>query len=105
MCIRDSRDADRDAGLWQLGRAGERCLRNRRRLGRVRRLGAVSYTHLRAHETVLDLVCRLLLETKKECYHQSQDVATSLPTILGALSTTLLRTTDSQENATSRMLR
>ena len=24
-----------------------------------------SYTHLRAHETVLDLVCRLLLETKK----------------------------------------
>ena len=24
-------------------------------------LGAVSYTHLRAHETVLDLVCRLLL--------------------------------------------
>ena len=33
----------------------------------ARRLGireAVSYTHLRAHETVLDLVCRLLLEKK-----------------------------------------
>ena len=31
------------------------------------KLGAnpVSYTHLRAHETVLDLVCRLLLEKKK----------------------------------------
>ena len=29
------------------------------------RLAAVSYTHLRAHETVLDLVCRLLLEKKK----------------------------------------
>ena len=28
-------------------------------------LRAVSYTHLRAHETVLDLVCRLLLEKKK----------------------------------------
>ena len=28
--------------------------------------GAVSYTHLRAHETVLDFVCRLLLEKKKE---------------------------------------
>ena len=27
---------------------------------------AVSYTHLRAHETVLDLVCRLLLENKKK---------------------------------------
>ena len=26
--------------------------------------GTVSYTHLRAHETVLDLVCRLLLEKK-----------------------------------------
>ena len=29
------------------------------------RYGSVSYTHLRAHETVLDLVCRLLLEKKK----------------------------------------
>ena len=27
---------------------------------------SVSYTHLRAHETVLDLVCRLLLEKKKK---------------------------------------
>ena len=33
--------------------------------GGDRRLpGTVSYTHLRAHETVLDLVCRLLLEKK-----------------------------------------
>ena len=32
----------------------------------------VSYTHLRAHETVLDLVCRLLLEKKNNytyCIH------------------------------------
>ena len=28
--------------------------------------GPVSYTHLRAHETVLDLVCRLLLEKKNK---------------------------------------
>src|SRR5664280_2880385 len=28
--------------------------------------GPVSYTHLRAHETVLDLVCRLLLEKTKK---------------------------------------
>ena len=27
---------------------------------------AVSYTHLRAHETVLDIVCRLLLEKKNK---------------------------------------
>ena len=35
---------------------------------------AVSYTHLRAHETVLDLVCRLLLEKKKSkhsCVHNT----------------------------------
>ena len=31
-------------------------------------LVTVSYTHLRAHETVLDLVCRLLLEKKKIPY-------------------------------------
>ena len=30
---------------------------------------AVSYTHLRAHETVLDLVCRLLLEKKQTPIH------------------------------------
>src|SRR5665811_2434603 len=33
-------------------------------MDRVKMLEAVSYTHLRAHETVLDLVCRLLLEKK-----------------------------------------
>ena len=32
---------------------------------------SVSYTHLRAHETVLDLVCRLLLEKKKIKNHLS----------------------------------
>ena len=31
----------------------------------ARDVAPVSYTHLRAHETVLDLVCRLLLEKKK----------------------------------------
>ena len=37
----------------QLGRTAEQAI------------GAVSYTHLRAHETVLDIVCRLLLVNKK----------------------------------------
>ena len=32
---------------------------------------SVSYTHLRAHETVLDIVCRLLLEKKNK--HQPRD--------------------------------
>ena len=35
-------------------------------LGLREKVRTVSYTHLRAHETVLDLVCRLLLEKKKE---------------------------------------
>src|SRR5664280_2360477 len=53
-----------------------RCLRARHGAGGGTRNGrgnrpaarrqAVSYTHLRAHETVLDLVCRLLLEKKKQ---------------------------------------
>ena len=34
------------------------------------RVAAVSYTHLRAHETVLDLVCRLLLEKKRTRMNQ-----------------------------------
>ena len=35
---------------------------------KIKQVGSisVSYTHLRAHETVLDLVCRLLLEKKKK---------------------------------------
>ena len=31
----------------------------------------VSYTHLRTHETVLDLVCRLLLETQKSQHNNN----------------------------------
>ena len=40
-------------------------------LGSPKQLGEipVSYTHLRAHETVLDIVCRLLLEKKRLEFH------------------------------------
>ena len=34
----------------------------------------VSYTHLRAHETVLDLVCRLLLEKKKKRENENSNL-------------------------------
>ena len=37
----------------------------------LHRANTVSYTHLRAHETVLDLVCRLLLEKKKTNTHDT----------------------------------
>src|SRR5674536_389046 len=41
------------------------------------RLSSVSYTHLRAHETPEHLVCRLLLEKKKQKYqHTSKEFAT-----------------------------
>ena len=45
---------------------GHRRQHGRRTLHRCALQVAVSYTHLRAHETVLDLVCRLLLEKKKQ---------------------------------------
>ena len=35
-------------------------------------IASVSYTHLRAHETSLHLVCRLLLEKKKTPVHLSR---------------------------------
>ena len=38
---------------------------DQRGCGRSKPHGPVSYTHLRAHETSQDLVCRLLLEKKK----------------------------------------
>ena len=34
---------------------------------------AVSYTHLRAHETVLDLVCRLLFEKKNKQHNNNNN--------------------------------
>src|SRR5665811_1945581 len=57
------------APLWQLGQTTYALLDDGRLavthgVGRAALgvLDPVSYTHLRAHETVLDLVCRLLLE-------------------------------------------
>ena len=43
----------------------------------ITRITTVSYTHLRAHETVLDLVCRLLLEKKKKYTKYIQSILNS----------------------------
>ena len=51
------------AGALNVSYEGIRCATRERK--------AVSYTHLRAHETVLDLVCRLLLEKKKNKHQNS----------------------------------
>ena len=65
MCIRDRHDADaaeaRHVGYEHRSVAPRQVIDARGPEAIV----AVSYTHLRAHETVLDLVCRLLLEKKK----------------------------------------
>ena len=49
---------------------------------KVERGEPVSYTHLRAHETVLDLVCRLLLEKKKPVPPTNKDLCTVNDTIV-----------------------
>ena len=43
----------------------------------LRRIITVSYTHLRAHETRHDLVCRLLLEKKKHIYKPTRQEETA----------------------------
>ena len=66
MCIRDRGRAGRGWSRWPGRRAGSRCSGGARSSPRRAAGPPVSYTHLRAHETVLDLVCRLLLEKKKK---------------------------------------
>ena len=51
---------------------------------------SVSYTHLRAHETVLDLVCRLLLEKKKTTITQITYPSTLTNTLLALSSPSLI---------------
>ena len=70
MCIRD-RNHDRFRQLPDQRRADRPAVLAdrdglRRHLPGLEGVQPVSYTHLRAHETVLDLVCRLLLEKKKK---------------------------------------
>ena len=54
--------------LLVFGCGGNRAGSRRSGMGRV----AVSYTHLRAHETGRNLVCRLLLEKKKKKKHNTK---------------------------------
>ena len=65
MCIRDSNDV---VAAWRHYLDHDNRGRGVVLIGHSQGTGMlvpVSYTHLRAHETVLDLVCRLLLEKKK----------------------------------------
>ena len=64
MCIRDRGSAVRGTGTGTAERQAIVQLQESDGQILVCSYVTVSYTHLRAHETVLDLVCRLLLEKK-----------------------------------------
>ena len=66
MCIRDRDRVGHGHRPRVLDRERARRANRAQRVPAARLDVAVSYTHLRAHETVLDLVCRLLLEKKKK---------------------------------------
>ena len=66
MCIRDRQYPEPRAVVGAHGRSRARVHRRSGEASSADPREAVSYTHLRAHETVLDLVCRLLLEKKKK---------------------------------------
>src|SRR5450756_3015535 len=57
--------ADASLSNSRVGKSGLLKLMNRFPIIRLSGVPTVSYTHLRAHETRHDLVCRLLLEKKK----------------------------------------
>ena len=65
MCIRDRTQGLFDVWAAAAAELGLKPVTAQARGGLSDGNWPVSYTHLRAHETVLDLVCRLLLEKKK----------------------------------------
>ena len=75
MCIRDRAEPDDHRAGRPTEPPGVRLGAQSSGVRGADRPRSVSYTHLRAHETVLDLVCRLLLEKKKVL---TQDVPTTL---------------------------
>ena len=65
MCIRDSTNGAAHAAVASMMARWQDCPTIQQLHDQAHVRPPVSYTHLRAHETVLDLVCRLLLEKKK----------------------------------------
>ena len=64
MCIRDSYETFRKGIEHEDPAVCVNVIMGLVRVTRYLLAQPVSYTHLRAHETVLELVCRLLLEKK-----------------------------------------
>ena len=65
MCIRDRMNIDKGLTLESFKKQRKNIHNSFETTHTCKDGSPVSYTHLRAHETVLDLVCRLLLEKKK----------------------------------------
>ena len=74
MCIRDSTYTDEKAAAALRALFATGLFKDVRIEIDGRIAVPVSYTHLRAHETVLDLVCRLLLEKKKQARNLMQHI-------------------------------
>ena len=66
MCIRDRLKINLSETEATVAALRTRVAEYQSRYDRLKSSVTVSYTHLRAHETVLELVCRLLLEIKKK---------------------------------------
>ena len=79
MPIRTGSDSSRIYRSFDFGNLVSLHMLDTRLAGRERQVGItepVSYTHLRAHETVLDLVFRLLLEKKNKHTTSSSSIHT-----------------------------
>ena len=77
MCIRDSRRIVRGIGRGVVSVPDRLVVEDVAADDPGHGSHPVSYTHLRAHETVLDLVCRLLLEKKKNMKHNAYATTTN----------------------------
>ena len=73
MCIRDRNGNIAENPLFCSEATGDLTLRADSPCLAENMDDPVSYTHLRAHETVLDIVCRLLLEQKKQNKKKKQN--------------------------------
>ena len=59
---------------------------------------SVSYTHLRAHETVLDLVCRLLLEKNISHEFKNYEIFKASDTMVDSLTQLIARKRSKNNN-------
>ena len=94
MCIRDRLEFVRKDGSVLPVSLNATAIRDAAGHFVMSRSTPVSYTHLRAHETVLDLVCRLLLEKKTKLDMNIHLYTTNLKSSIKRLHTSLDYTPD-----------